>query len=244
MRYGLTTEELYPYKGGSITSGINFEKLKFRKKYQIRGYGVVKPGEYDTTALMWRVARQPTVAAVDASHWPKNGWKGIRSGPFKVPEQTNHEVLITGYKSQDITKVPYWEFRNSWGTDFGDAGYAKLELGINAFGVESDNWYPLLSSAHNKDSPLKVATDECQRIMKELFIYQKGSEDRSFGNELADYYRDQAIPECCYRLRQFAKKLKEILTLEAIEKREDTWRGREFLVAERVIREIESLLGA
>ncbi|AET00153.1 papain family cysteine protease [Medicago truncatula] len=113
LKYGITTEELYPYKGGIITKGISLEKLQFRKLYRIQGYGLVKPDAYDATALMRRVAKQPAIVAVDASFWPQKGWKSVETGRQRVSADTNHEVLVVGYAND---KIPpgLWSLVTDW----------------------------------------------------------------------------------------------------------------------------------
>lgn len=237
LKYGITTEELYPYKGGIITKGISLEKLQFRKLYRIQGYGLVKPDAYDATALMRRVAKQPAIVAVDASFWPQKGWKSVETGRQRVSADTNHEVLVVGYANDKVTKTPYCEFRNSWGPDFGHKEYARVALRCNAFGIESENWYPLMTPAHNKyvlinllkylicklcinsilkivcfclcrDSNLKIQTNNCDRILRELYIYDKECKNKTVDRETFNYYRDEVIPECYFRLSEALKDLK------------------------------------
>ena len=47
----------------------------------------------------------------------------------------NHAVQIVGY---DVTgDLRYYIVRNAWGADFGDQGYAKIEIGRNVCGIAS-----------------------------------------------------------------------------------------------------------
>jgi cathepsin H len=47
----------------------------------------------------------------------------------------NHAVLAVGYGVED--GVPYWLIKNSWGAEWGDDGYFKMELGKNMCGEYS-----------------------------------------------------------------------------------------------------------
>lgn len=47
-------------------------------------------------------------------------------------QDVNHAVLAVGYGVED--GVPYWLVKNSWGGDWGDNGYFKMEMGKNMCG--------------------------------------------------------------------------------------------------------------
>jgi len=47
----------------------------------------------------------------------------------------NHAVLAVGYGVEN--GVPYWLIKNSWGADWGDEGYFKMEMGKNMCGKYS-----------------------------------------------------------------------------------------------------------
>ena len=52
------------------------------------------------------------------------------------------EVVVVGYGNQD--GKDYWVIRNSWGLDWGEAGYMRLARGINACGVANSVIYPVV----------------------------------------------------------------------------------------------------
>ncbi|KAF4757115.1 hypothetical protein FOZ63_001448 [Perkinsus olseni] len=65
----------------------------------------------------------------------------------------SHSVLITGY-GEDEHGTKYWEFKNSWGTEWGTAGYGRLIRGRGGDGELSNAcecgilrqaYYPLLA---------------------------------------------------------------------------------------------------
>lgn len=54
----------------------------------------------------------------------------------------NHVVAIVGYDTVNSTDV--WIVRNSWGTHWGDHGYAYVERHQNQMGINNYVVYPVL----------------------------------------------------------------------------------------------------
>lgn len=75
----------------------------------------------------------PVAAVVNALLW-QNYIDGIIQFHCNgQPVHINHAVEIVGYNLIGI--VPYYIVRNSWGTNFGDGGYLKIEIGKNLCGI-------------------------------------------------------------------------------------------------------------
>lgn len=53
----------------------------------------------------------------------------------------DHGVNIVGYGTSN--NIPYWIMRNSWGTSWGESGYARIKRGINYCNIES---YPFFAN--------------------------------------------------------------------------------------------------
>ena len=51
---------------------------------------------------------------------------------FICLQDVNHAVLAVGYGIEN--GVPYWLIKNSWGEEWGDKGYFKMEFGKNMCG--------------------------------------------------------------------------------------------------------------
>ncbi|XP_070489882.1 pro-cathepsin H-like [Chironomus tepperi] len=65
------------------------------------------------------------------------------SGVFSdstCPTKINHCVALVGYGSNEYLG-DYWILKNSWGSDWGEAGFFKLERGVNMCGIETANYY-------------------------------------------------------------------------------------------------------
>lgn len=52
----------------------------------------------------------------------------------------NHAVLAVGYGHQD--GKDYWIVKNSWGDQWGDDGYFKIQRGVNMCGIAVCNSFP------------------------------------------------------------------------------------------------------
>lgn len=123
---GITYDSVYPLidKDGMcmpVPSG---------KSVHISGYSCDSYLNKEEEILSLLSTRGPVAVAVDATTW--NNYVGgiIR---YHCEANINHAVDIVGY---DLTgPVPYYIVRNSWGTDFGIAGYLYIEVGKNLCGI-------------------------------------------------------------------------------------------------------------
>ena len=62
----------------------------------------------------------------------ENSFENYKSGVYnkcKKVKEGNHQVLAVGWGTQNGKK--YWLVKNSWGTNWGEKGYFKIERGSN-----------------------------------------------------------------------------------------------------------------
>ncbi|CDR96060.1 cathepsin C precursor, putative [Babesia bigemina] len=79
------------------------------------------------------------ISPVDSEH--NSGVCDVEQHPILTGwEYTSHAVAIVGWGQQleQGKMVKYWLCRNSWGPEWGEDGYFKIERGKNVFGVESE----------------------------------------------------------------------------------------------------------
>ncbi|XP_004239155.2 vignain-like [Solanum lycopersicum] len=150
---GITTERIYPYKA----SDSRCDSLKRNSPVvNIDGHEMVP--EKDEDALMKAVANQPISVAIDASGSDLQFYsEGVFNG--NCGTELDHGVAVVGYGStHDGTK--YWIVKNSWGTEWGEQGYFRMQRGIDAeeglCGITMEASYPVKLSPDNpKPAPSK-----------------------------------------------------------------------------------------
>ncbi|RQM22609.1 hypothetical protein B5M09_005570 [Aphanomyces astaci] len=121
---GLCKEEDYTYHANASTC----VKSKCTAVTKVTSFTDVTPNDEDE--LKAAVARQPVSVAIEADQ-PE--FQFYKSGVFdkRCGTKLDHGVLVVGYGTKDGNK--YWKVKNSWGEEWGDAGFIYLARDI---GVE------------------------------------------------------------------------------------------------------------
>ncbi|KAI7739280.1 hypothetical protein M8C21_017510 [Ambrosia artemisiifolia] len=117
---GIDSENHYPYNGeSSVCDPIKKNKAKI---VSLDGYEDVPPE--NEKALMKAVAHQPVSVGIEASG---RAFQLYSSGVLTGSCGTNldHGVVVVGYGSEN--GKDYWIVRNSWGPNWGEDGYIRME---------------------------------------------------------------------------------------------------------------------
>ncbi|OQR76371.1 cathepsin L-like [Tropilaelaps mercedesae] len=132
---GLNDESAYKYLSGSTkhhssckhNSGPHAKGIKYRR---------IPPNDED--AVMQAIANYGTlVASISGENRDFQLFRGgIYDNP-RCPKDVDHVISIVGYGSEDGRD--YWIVKNSWGTHWGENGFAKILRGSNQCGIVSDN---------------------------------------------------------------------------------------------------------
>ncbi|GAB4860546.1 hypothetical protein Ancab_035707 [Ancistrocladus abbreviatus] len=153
---GLTTEQNYPY----ISQQETCNKRKMHSPVvSIEGHETVPQNDED--ALLKAVANQPVSVAIEASGQDFQFYsEGVFTGP--CGKELDHGVAIVGYgTTTDGTK--YWIVRNSWGAEWGEKGYIRMERGVSAeglCGIAMEASYPIKNTSKNPTHHLVLEEDE------------------------------------------------------------------------------------
>ncbi|KAJ3678419.1 hypothetical protein LUZ60_002222 [Juncus effusus] len=145
---GIDTENDYPYSARDGKCDVN---RKNSKVVSIDGYKDVKVN--DELALKKAVAGQPVSVAIEASG---REFQLYKSGVFtaRCGTDLDHGVAAVGYGTEN--GVDYWIVRNSWGPNWGEEGYIRLQRnvgGAGKCGIASMASYPVKKGANPPPSP-------------------------------------------------------------------------------------------
>ena len=82
---------------------------------------------------------------------------GIYEGCDPSVTKTNHAILVVGYGTEN--GVDYWLIKNSWGADWGEEGYMKLQRGVGMCGIGQKMYTVSCETTSGPtDAPLTTAT--------------------------------------------------------------------------------------
>ena len=116
-----------PMSSKDDNTGSQLQRLQYHVA-TITGYEDVPVN--NEKALQKAVANQPVSVAIDASG---SDFQFYQSGVFtgSCGTELDHGVTAVGYGvSADGTE--YWLVKNSWGTEWGEEGYIRMQRGVKA----------------------------------------------------------------------------------------------------------------
>jgi len=135
---GISTETAYPYFAEDRPCTVDPATFALT----VKG-GSFNITEGDETELKHAVFEKGPVAI---AFQVVSGFSDYKSGVYtsdvckNSTDDVNHAVLAVGYGHQQ--GMDYWLVKNSWGADWGDEGYFKIQRGVNMCGVAVCNSFP------------------------------------------------------------------------------------------------------
>lgn len=121
--FGIEATTDYPYK--AVDQKCQYDASK-KTKVTVTGFTDVPAN--NCAALETFVAARPTSVAVAAN----GGFMRYSSGVYtdkSCGTGLNHGVTAVGYGTD--SGMPFWKVRNSWGTNWGEAGYIRMQKNVN-----------------------------------------------------------------------------------------------------------------
>jgi cathepsin L len=120
---GITTTDKYPYTSGS-TGSSGTCKTGYTNDANSAPKSFTDVQANSVTALASAVNQQPVSIAIQANQAAFQSYKsGVLTG--KCGNRLDHGVIVVGYGTDN--GVDYWKVRNSWGPNWGEGGYIRIE---------------------------------------------------------------------------------------------------------------------
>lgn len=154
---GITTETNYPYIADGGSCDVSKENSP---AVSIDGYEKVPANNED--ALLKAVANQPVSVAIDAGGSDFQFYsEGVFTGSCGT--ELDHGVAIVGYGTT-VDGTKYWIVKNSWGTEWGEKGYIRMQRGISdregLCGIAMEASYPIKNTSDNPKGVKSSPKDE------------------------------------------------------------------------------------
>jgi cathepsin C len=119
----------------SCVSDMGSKRLRAANHHYVGG----DYGGSDEESIKQELMNGPLVVSFE----PKEDFMYYKEGIYKSGadqlhqewQQVDHAVLLIGYGEEQGQK--YWLIQNSWGTDWGENGFFRVERGVNDSGFES-----------------------------------------------------------------------------------------------------------
>lgn len=125
IQNGLCTNLSYPYQAAQNECQNNTCEAVVK----ITNYSDITQNQ--EMILKRAVALQPVSVAIQAN---KRSFQMYQSGIYSDPEcgtQLDHGVLIVGYGHSFEDNMDYWIVKNSWGPEWGENGYIRIQRNID-----------------------------------------------------------------------------------------------------------------
>ena len=145
---GLASEDGYPYFAETRNCTVNSDT--FEIDVVTGSVNITADDEVELKNAVYNYG--PTSVCFEVV----DGFSDYKAGVYtsstcgNTQTDVNHAVLAVGYGSED--GMDYWLVKNSWGSDWGDEGFFKIERGVNMCGIAMCNSHPADVSEVNQQA--------------------------------------------------------------------------------------------
>ena len=122
---GLCTNSSYPY----VAQQDECHKDQCESVVKLTNYSDIE--ENNEKVLKRAVYQQPVSVAIQAN---KRSFQMYQSGIYSDLDcgfQLDHGVLLVGYGYDLLNNMDYWIIKNSWGSEWGENGYIRIQRNID-----------------------------------------------------------------------------------------------------------------
>lgn len=122
---GLCINNSYPYIGNQNTCN----KDNCQSVISLSNYSDIK--QNNEKLLKKIVYHQPVSVAIQANKRSFQLYKKGIYSDLQCGTELDHGVLLVGYGYDNYYNMKYWIIKNSWGSDWGENGYIRIERDID-----------------------------------------------------------------------------------------------------------------
>lgn len=128
---GISSSSMYPYSRSTYKGNQPSCVGECAPVMKVNGYYLVQK---DELSLQAAVTQQPVSVGIDASSKDFQFYKGGILNSPSCGTKITHAVLAVGY-GITASGQAYWLLKNSWGKGWGEAGYLRLQRGVDMCGI-------------------------------------------------------------------------------------------------------------
>jgi len=154
----LLAEATYPYKNTEPALTCPTGLPSYNRGAKVTGYWATYNG--NERSLKKLVVKHGAVQTSLPGKPIRNYKNGIFEGCNANTDNTlNHAVTVVGYGTDE--GVDYWLIKNSWGADWGEKGYLRLQRGVGMCGIGKNYAYVKCEAVSGPTSPTLTTEAPC-----------------------------------------------------------------------------------
>lgn len=152
-RYGVTTEQCYPYEGGTASCRVSMGSSIYTTTCPVGsrdGYLYRMPQQYKVRSsedpIRWEIYSNGPVQAhiqvkPDFFYYKSGVYRHVSSSIQGSYDASDRHLAVRiigwGVERSQGTNIKYWLCTNSWGSQWGEDGYFRIRRGENEVEIES-----------------------------------------------------------------------------------------------------------